>query len=184
MRVAEGASVNLGRLELSPHTGTHADAPFHVADTGAAMADVPLDAYIGPARVVEVSGWRDAAEAWITLEDAHCALSPGPAERILFRTGCWTDPQRFPERFPGFSPDAADLLLDSGVLLVGTDAPSVDSFESKDLPVHHRLRRRGAVNLENLFLDRVPEGDYELIALPLRLEGADGSPVRAVLRTW
>lgn len=77
---------------------------------------------------------------------------------------------------------AADLLLDAGVRLIGTDAPSMDPFGSRDLPVHHRLRERGVANLENLSLDGVPEGRYELIALPLRLLGADGSPVRAVLR--
>lgn len=182
LRVADGASVNLGRLELSPHTGTHADAPRHSADEGTAMADVPLDAYLGPARLVEALGWRNAADVWITADDARRALAGEGCERVLFRTGCWTDPQRFPERFPAFHPEAAALLLNAGVRLLGTDAPSMDPFDSRDLPVHHALRHRGAANLENLLLDGVPEGTYELIALPLRLEGADGSPVRAVLR--
>ncbi|MDQ3555870.1 MAG: arylformamidase [Gemmatimonadota bacterium] len=183
LRRAEGASVNLARLEMSPHTGTHADAPFHVAADGARMAEVPLDAYLGPARVVEACGWREAVGPWIVVDDVERALAGDPQERLLFRTGCWTDLERFPDPFPGFAPDAARRLVDAGVRLVGTDAPSVDPFDSKALPAHHILREGGVANLENLLLDGVPEGEYELVALPLRLEGADASPVRAVLRS-
>src|SRR5690606_16912651 len=103
------------------------------------------------------------------------------AERILFRTGAWSRPDRFPDGFPWLEPAAADLLIAHGIVLLGTDAPSVDPIDSIDLPCHHRLLGAGVPLLENLLLDHVPAGVYRLIALPLRIRGADASPVRAVL---
>jgi arylformamidase len=177
LRLAEGATVNLSELRLSAHTGTHADAPFHAADEGERIGAVSLDAYLGPALVVDARGW-DA----ISAERVEPLLHGAP-ERLLFRTGCWTDPDRFPEAFPAIEPEAARRMAAAGIRLVGTDAPSVDPFHSTDLPTHQVLRRSGIPNLESLLLDEVPPGRYELIALPLRLEEADASPVRAVLRT-
>jgi arylformamidase len=177
LRRAEGATVNLSALHLSAHTGTHADGFFHASDEGARIGAAALEAYLGPARVVDARGWPS-----ISAERVDPLLRDGPLERILFRTGCWADPAVFPEAFPAIEPAAARALADAGVRLVGTDAPSVDPFDSKDLPTHHLLHESGIANLESLLLDDVPPGRYELIALPLRLEEADASPVRAVLR--
>jgi arylformamidase len=177
MRVADGASVNLSELHLSAHTGTHADAPFHVADDGRRIGEIPLEAYIGEALVVDATGWTS-----IGLDRIERLLQEERPERVLFRTGCWHGSDEFPERFPPIEPDAARAMAAAGVRLVGTDAPSVDPFDSTELATHHVFRHAGIVNLENLLLDHVPPGRYELIALPLRLEEACGSPVRAVLR--
>lgn len=172
-----GSSVNVAELRMSAHTGTHADGSFHVSDEGVRIGAAPLDAYLGPAVLVEVpSGGRiDAA----LVEEV---LSRGPVERVLFRTGCWTDPEVFPTEFPAPEPDAARALVGAGVRLVGTDAPSVDPFHSRELETHNVLGAGGVAILENLMLAGVPEGRYELVALPLRLAEADASPVRAVLR--
>ncbi|HEX2091940.1 MAG TPA: cyclase family protein [Longimicrobiaceae bacterium] len=174
---SEGASVNVAELRMSAHTGTHADGPFHVDDEGIRIGAAPLDAYLGPATVVDVTE-RGRIDTGVVEE----ILRTGPAERVLFRTGCWTDPDVFPTRFPAPEPEAARALVRAGVRLVGTDAPSVDPFDSRELETHRVLGAGGVAILENLLLAGVPEDRYELIALPLRLVDADASPVRAVLR--
>ncbi len=173
---AGGAAVNLGQVSLSLHTGTHTDAPYHFDDAGARLDAVPLSAYLGPARVVDVSG-----RPLIRRTDLE-QLDFTSAPRLLLRTGAWADHRRFPEAIPTLTPDVPAWLHECGVVLVGVDVPSVDALDSKDLPVHHALGRHGVAILESLDLSGVPEGVYELLALPLRLAGADGSPVRAVLR--
>lgn len=177
--MAEGASVNLSSITGTPHLGAHADAPFHVREDGAGIAELPLEPYIGPCRVIEVP-----AEPLIL--PAHLgAIDPGDPPRLLLKTGsAWKDGDRsvFPERFSALSPELARHLGERGTLLVGLDTPSVDPFDSQDLPAHNALIDGRVVNLEGLDLDGVPPGIYELIALPLRLEGLDASPVRAVLR--
>jgi arylformamidase len=176
MRRSEGMTVNVCELRMSAHTGTHADGPFHVSDQGIRIGAAPLEAYLGPALLVDVRGVEaiDAGVVGRALE--------GRPRRVLFRTGAWTDPERFPEEFPALTGDAAARMVEAGVCLVGTDAPSVDPFDSRDLAAHQALFGGGAAVLENLLLDDLEEGVYELIALPLRLEEADASPVRAVLR--
>jgi arylformamidase len=175
-RIADGAGFNLSTLQLSPHTGTHADAPYHVAEDGARIGGSPLDAFLGPVRVVDAAGWASLSRSRI-----QPILQAGPVERVLFHTGCWPGTQGFPKDFASIDPQAAAFLVDIGVRLVGTDAPSVDAFDTDDLPVHHLLRQGGVQTLESLLLDGVPPGDYQLIALPLRLDEAEASPVRAVL---
>lgn len=177
MRQEDGDSVNAAELCLSAHTGTHADGAFHVDEGGARIGAAPLAAYIGPARVEEIG-----AAGEIGADVLGALLGGEMPERLLLRTGCWTDPEVFPTHFPTLTPAAAQTLADAGVRLFGTDAPSVDVFSSRDLPVHHVFAAAGIAILENLLLDGVPVGPYELIALPLRLEDADASPVRAVLR--
>jgi arylformamidase len=174
--ISAGASVNVGRVSLSVHTGTHADAPFHYSATGKTMEAIDPGVYIGPACVVDVRG-RDP----IRLTDL-ATLEQMPAPRLLLHTGGWADRTHFPERLPAIDPEVPTWLASRGVVLLGVDIPSVDAIESKNLPIHHALGARGIAILENLVLTGVPEGVYELIALPLRLVGADGSPVRAVLR--
>jgi arylformamidase len=170
-----GASVNVGQVRTSVHAGTHTDAPYHFAQDGRTVEALDLGAYVGPARVVDVSG-----RPRIRVEDLPADLADAP--RVLFRTGAWTDQGRFPESIPVMDPGVPAALGERGAVLVGVDVPSVDALDSKDLPNHHALGARGIAILESLHLAGVPEGVYELIALPLRLVGADGSPVRAILR--
>lgn len=179
LRLADGASVNLTTLHLSAHTGTHADAYYHYVSEGAHPSEMPLDAYIGPARVVTVAK-RDRA---LLPEDfAHVNLVG--AERLLIHS--WVsdlDDHEWPPNFPYLSVPLIDWLASLNIRLIGLDSPSVDAFDSTELMCHHALYRYKMVNIETLRLRGVPDGDYELIALPLRLDLACGSPVRAVLRT-
>lgn len=176
-RLEEGGPANVSELRMSAHCGTHVDAPLHVLPGGEAVGALPLSAFRGRARVVEARG-VDAIDGALVEK----ALGDGEsAPRVLFRTGAWGDPAVFPRSFPALTAAAAARLRDAGVVLVGTDAPSVDPFESDDLPAHRVLAEGGIAILENLLLDEVPVGTYELIAFPLRLTGADASPVRAVL---
>ena len=173
---SEGASVNVGSVTMSVHTGTHADAPFHFDSGAPAVADLPLAPFLGPAIVLDVRG--HAVIRTEHLDAADLAATP----RVLLSTDAWTDDTCFPNTIPVLAPDVPAYLDSRGVLLVGLDVPSVDALESTDLPNHHALRAAGVHILESLRLAHVPPGIYELIALPLRLVGADGSPVRAVLR--
>jgi arylformamidase len=141
------------------------------------MAEMPLDRYLGPCRVVKVPPQP-------LIEVRHLdGIDLSHPPRLLFKSESVRDRRSFPERFTALSPEVAALLGEKGVLLVGMDTPSVDPFDSKTLDAHHALFRGGVAILEGLVLDGVPEGIYELIALPLRLAGLDASPVRAVLRT-
>ena len=176
-RKAEGASVNLGSVCMSVHIGTHADAPYHFQDEGATSDQFDLSAFIGPAIVVDVTG-KDS----ITPLDLH-GLDLRATPRVLLKTGAWTDHARFPARIPTLRPDMPAFLKAQGVLLVGFDVPSVDVEDSKDLPIHHALGECRISILEGLLLRDVTPGVYELLALPLNIVGADGAPVRAVLRT-
>jgi arylformamidase len=175
-RIQDGAAVNVGRLTVSPHNGTHVDAPYHYNDAGRTIDQVPLDTYIGPARVVDIRGWDS-----ISMERL-AAIDAGSAERLLLRTGAWRQHDVFPSKWPLMDLNVPAWLTAQGVKLIGLDAPSVDELTSKDLPRHLACDAAGLFIMENLLLDEATPGDYELIALPLRIEGGDGSPVRAVLR--
>jgi len=174
---ATGDPVNVARLRLGLHTGTHVDAPYHVLDGGARIDGIPLDVFVGPATVADCTGCEAIGEGPIgrALE-----RTPRPT-RLLIRTGVWEGSDRFPGVIPGFEAGAVALLIEAGVRLIGTDAPSVDPIDSDTLPAHHGLLSAGICIVENLLLDRVEPGDYELIALPLRIRDGDASPVRAVL---
>jgi len=177
-RIADGSSVNLSHIGGSPHVGTHADAPLHVHDGWAPSDSLPLDAFLGEAVVIDVSGAPDGPLS-IDADDARIA----GAERLLLRTGRCIADGRFPVDWPVLNSTTAARLAEGGLRLLGVDSPSVDARESKRLEVHHALFGGGAFVLENLDLRAVPEGRYELIALPQRLAGLDAAPVRAVLRS-
>lgn len=181
--IARGSPVNVSALTTTPHLGAHADAPFHVADGAATVDRLPLEPFLGPCRVVEVPPEPLILPDHLLEDGMRIDLADPP--RLLLKTGSVRreDSGRFPETFSALSPDLARALGAAGALLVGLDTPSVDPFDSKDLPAHHALVAGGVVNLEGLVLDEVPPGIYELVALPLRLVGLDASPVRAVLRT-
>lgn len=176
-RLEQGASVNLSYIAGSPHVGTHADAPLHVRDGWAPSDLLPLEPFLGPALVLDVSR---SPSGTLPL-DADDPRLDG-CERLLLRTDRTIADGEFPADWPVLSASTAILLAAAGVKLVGVDAPSVDERESKTLEVHHALFSGGAYVLENLDLRGVAEGRYELIALPQRLGGLDAAPARAVLR--
>jgi len=169
--------VNVSEITLSPHTGAHTDAPLHYANDGAAMADVPLDVYLGPCRVVHALDSAPLVQPLHVVE----ALENAPP-RVLIRTARRAAVNEWDPGFTALAPQTVDLLHARGVKLVGVDTPSLDPADSKSLASHQRIRAHGMAILEGLVLDDVPPGDYELIALPLKLAGCDASPVRAVLR--
>lgn len=177
LQISKGHSVNLTTLTLSAHTGTHADAPYHFLESGNKIRQAPLAAYIGAAHVV------DFTDVTGPLTPAHLARARlAEIERLLIRTRCsaLADAQ-WPEEIVYPTVETARLLASCGVKLFGTDCPSVDPLDSKTLDAHKALYAGGICILEGLLLKDVPPGRYELIALPLALDG-DGSPVRALLR--
>jgi arylformamidase len=176
-RIGPGCPVNVARLTLSPHTGAHADAPLHYASDGMAAGALDLAAYLGPCRVVHAMSTRPL----VTASDVAHALDDTLPPRLLVRTYD-RQPAAWDDGFAGLDPALLDALGARGGVLVGTDAASLDPADSKTLGAHHTAHRHDLRILENLLLDDVPEGDYELIALPLKLTTADAAPVRAVLR--
>ena len=168
--------VNVGRITLSPHTGAHADAPLHYRADGAAIGQVPLDAYLGPCRVIHCVG-----VARVEPEHVRDALTNAPP-RVLLRTYERAPVTRWDSAFCAVAPQTIDFLAERGVLLIGIDTPSLDPQESKTMEAHGRIRTHRMSILEGLVLDAVAPGDYELIALPLKFTTLDASPVRAVLR--
>lgn len=173
--LSPGCPVNVNALTLSPHTGAHADAPLHYAAGGEAAGALDLTPYLGPCRVIHC---LDRGPLVKPEHIAHALTELPP--RVLVRTSRIASQSW--DAFTAYADDTIALLASRGVLLVGIDTPSVDPGDSQGLPAHHQLLRHGLRVLENLVLDAVPEGDYELIALPLKLMTADASPVRAVLR--
>ena len=175
--ISPGCAVNVSSLTLSPHIGAHADAPLHYDPQGVAVGLLDLSAFLGPCRVIHAIGVRPLIH-WSHLAHAAHELPP----RVLVRAYTHMPIEQWDEDLPAFAPGTVERLADAGVVLIGIDSASIDPASSKDLQSHQVIRRRGLRVLENLVLDDVPEGDYELIALPLKLMSADASPVRAVLR--
>ena len=175
--IGPGCPVNVSAITLSPHVGAHADAPLHYDPAGAAIGQVDLEAFIGPCRVVH------AMDCGPLVQPEHLAhaLHDVPP-RVLVRVYRRMPQDHFDTALPALAPATVALLADRGVVLIGIDSASIDPADSKTLDSHQTIRLRGLRVLENLLLDDVPEGDYELIALPLKLTSADASPVRAVLR--
>jgi arylformamidase len=171
-----GCPVNVSEVTLSPHTGAHTDAPLHYDPAGASIGDVDLGPYLGPCRVIHAIGVGSL------VEPAHLARRlEGTPPRVLLRT-CQRVPAAWDPAFTAIAPAALELLHHHGVRLVGIDTPSLDPEQSKTLDSHQVVRKHKMAILEGIVLDAVAEGDYELIALPLRWKGLDASPVRAVLR--
>ncbi len=175
--LAAGDAANVSALTTTTHLGSHVDAPLHTEAGGVAIADLPLETFLGPCRVAAVPS--------LPLILPEHLPRPGPNEprRLLLKTGSVPDRRSFHPGFTALSRQAAEELARRGLLVVGLDTPSVDPVGSDDLPAHHALAGAGIVILEGVVLDEVPEGIYELIALPLKLAGLDASPVRAILRT-
>lgn len=172
----ESGSVNVGKLTMSIHTGTHIDAPFHFDNEGKKVIDLDVQVYVGPARIIDVSNLES-----IGKKELECFNLEG-VERLLLRTSSHGKANEFPDVIPHLRADIAPFLSNKGIRLIGVDVPSVDPLDDKELAAHHQLFKHGIHILENVVLDHVTDGDYELIALPLALTDADGSPVRAVIR--
>lgn len=169
-------SVNVGSVEMSVHTATHVDAPFHFDSNGAKMAELDLAAFIGPAVVLDVTKIEK-----IDREIVESQLMANSKKRILFKTNAWVKEEEFPITIPTLLPEVVEFLKELEVPLIGVDLPSVDELDSKELAIHHLLHEANIAILEGIDLSEVSPGEYELVALPLKLEEADGSPVRAVL---
>ena len=176
--IARGDTVTLSTLRATVHLGAHADAPSHYHRDSPSIESRNLNLYLGPCQVMTVSVGKGGL---VAIEDIRESIT---ATRLLIRTGTFPDPGHFSEDFAALAPEFVEHCADLGVRLIGIDTPSVDPFTSKTLDAHKTFLRRDMAILEGLVLGGVPDGQYELIALPLRLEGFDASPVRAILRTF
>ncbi|MGM0836701.1 MAG: arylformamidase [Bacillota bacterium] len=172
----ESGSVNVGSIEMSVHTATHVDAPYHFDENGAKVDQLELSVFMGPAIVLDVSELKE-----LTRESLEELLKGQVKKRILFKTSAWKDEEVFPGSIPSLKLDAVAVLKELSVPLIGVDLPSVDQLDSKELAVHHLLHEANIAILEGIDLRNVEEGEYQMVALPLKIDGADGSPVRAVL---
>jgi len=180
--LAKGDSANVSFLQLGAHTGTHVDAPAHFIEGANKIDSLSLDVLIGPARVIRVPDNRAEID-----DDFLSTCNLNGAERIVFHTrnSAFWEQDEFRKDFTHLLPEAAELLVNRGVKAVGTDYLSIEKFHSGHHRTHIALLSRGVVIVEGLNLSQVPEGDYEMICLPLKIaEGAgDGAPARVVLRT-
>lgn len=171
----DDASVNLGSIRLSTHVATHVDAPYHVSEEGCTTEELPLSAFVGRARVVDVGNAS-------SIRPEH--VEGVTAERVLFKTSAsFLSDEEWPDAVAAFEPPTIRRLAAVGTVLVGTDAPSVDPLDSTALSAHHALVNAGIVNLEGLSLKDVSAGWYRLMAFPLKIPQSDAAPVRAVLST-
>lgn len=175
MSIAAGDAIDLSSIRTTVHIGAHADAPSHYAPGGQTIDQRPLDTYFGPCRVIRVAVGRGARVLPEHITD------PIDAPRILVRTDSLASRERFDPGFVSLSAGLMDWLADQGVVLVGVDTPSVDLPADKGLSAHTAAAQRDLALLEGLDLSGAEPGRYTLIALPLRIEGADGAPVRAAL---
>jgi arylformamidase len=174
-RLSDGDPVDLSSMRTTLHIGTHADAPSHVMQGGPTIDELELSPFLGPCEVIEVN-----LPAGERILPSHLKARV-QAPRVLFKTSSCPDPTRFNEAFNSLSPELIGCLAEQGCVLLGLDTPSVDPFDSVDLESHRALFERGIRSLEGLRLEDARPGLYTLIALPLRIEGGDASPVRAVL---
>ena len=172
-----GKHLTLSTLHATVHLGAHVDGPVHYGPDAAGVDALPIDLFVGPCQVMHLRELPSAHR--ITTADL---VDPITSERLLLRTDTYPDPQRWTKDFAGLAPECVDMLADRGVRLLGIDTPSVDVADATTLVAHHRFLARDVAILEGIVLSEVPEGTYELMALPLRLVGFDASPVRAVLR--
>ncbi|PYJ19553.1 MAG: arylformamidase [Verrucomicrobia bacterium] len=182
--IAEGQSVNLGAISMSVHNGTHADGKFHFDTNGESIEKAPLEIYLGRATVA------DLAQAFLHLKEKHLItiedLLPSAEEiaatsRFLVKTGRWSDSKVFPNQIPVIAADVPAWLQKNGIKLLRLDLPSVDEIDSKSLQNHHALARAGIAIVESLDLSDVGPGIYNFAALPLKIAGGDGAPMRAIL---
>ncbi len=174
MSFKEGQHLDLSDIKTTLHVGAHTDAPSHYHGDGKTIDERSLTMYFGPCQVIEVTG----KPVRIKPEDIKVAIT---APRILFKTNSFPDPNHWNDDFSALSPELIHFLKKNGVILVGIDTPSVDPATDQTLVSHKAIYENDMAILEGIILTRVNPGNYQLIALPLRIEGADASPVRAIL---
>jgi arylformamidase len=182
--IAKGGTVNLGSIAMSVHNGTHADARFHFDTHGDSIDKVPLEVYVGGATVVDLAQTfsQSKDKHLITREDIRpYAEQIAATSRLLVKTDRWSDSTVFPQKIPVIAAELPAWLQKNGVRLLGVDLPSMDEIDSKSLQNHHALARAGIAIVESLDLSGVGAGIYNFAALPLKIAGADGAPLRAVL---
>lgn len=175
LHLSRGGNVSVPCLTFSPHVGTHADAPAHYRAGGSDDDALELERFLGPVRIVDVTG---ASRVTSDLLEARDAIG---RPRLFVRSLPEVRAEDFVSEFPPLDPEAARRLVDAGLLLFGTDAPSVDPVESAEISAHRALGAAGVPILENLDLSAANPGDYDLVALPIRLVGVEAAPVRAIL---
>jgi arylformamidase len=176
-QISPQVPVNVSKIVMSTHCGTHADAPYHYDEKGARIGALDLETFIGPARVIDAQH-----NGPLCLPEHIKPFLQNCPPRVLLRLFAGQDSKIWSDDFRALAAETVQLLADHGVKLIGVDTSSVDPSTSKNLPAHMACLRNNIVILENLLLDHVEPGDYELIALPLKFENLDASPVRAVLR--
>ena len=176
-RLSQGDSIDLSSLSSTVHIGAHADAPSHFSLGGSSIDELDLTDYLGSCHVVSIK-----KDGEILPEDLLDCLKLQP-KRVLIRTDSFDHNGPFKTKFAYFHHESIRLCGENGVRLIGIDTPSFDSFDSKNLDAHRTLLRFNIRNLECLDLSKVSDGEYELVALPLKLKGFDASPVRAILKT-
>lgn len=174
--LSRGDNITLSTLRATVHLGSHADGPSHYGKDAPSIDQRRLDYYIGPCHVIRANVARATRITPSMFSDKITA------SRVLFATHTYPDPRKWNNDFAALSVELIDFLDEHGVITVGIDTPSIDLFDSKDLPAHKAILRHNMSILEGLVLKDVPPGDYELVALPLPLVGFDASPVRAILR--
>lgn len=180
LRIADGKVCNLSQLRIGTHTGTHLDAPWHFNEQGQRIDELDLSRLIGPAYVADLRG-----QAVVTAESLEAASIPADCSRLLLRTDnetLWAQAY-FQGEFVSLAPDAARWIVERGIDLVGIDYLSVEQYGAPKPEAHWTLCGASKLIVEGLNLTDIPAGTYELICLPLKIEGADGSPARALLRT-
>jgi arylformamidase len=176
--IKTGSSVNVSRFTTSTHSGTHVDAPYHFSEDGETINQLKVDPFWGLAQVVSVE--KESGPLYPS-DLTSCDL--GRARRLILVTACsHNSSSGFPEKIAHPSPELVEHLSELDIILLGTDAPSVDALDDPSLPGHKMLHNKGIAILEGLYLKNVPDGLYELVALPLNIQGADGAPCRAVLK--
>ena len=175
--------MNVGMISMSLHNGTHADARFHFENDGWTMEQAQLEVYFGPAIVADVSGkFSGGAMPQIAIEDlTRWSDELSNAPRLLLKTNVWDDSTVFPQQIPTVARDVPAWLGERGVKLLGVDVPSVDEITAKDLVNHHAIGAAGISIVESLDLRAVEAGRYNFVGLPLKIQGGDGSPIRAFL---
>ncbi|MDT8897418.1 MAG: cyclase family protein [Thermanaerothrix sp.] len=179
-KIEEGANANVSKVEMGLHTGTHLDAPYHFLPNGARLESLALEVLIGPAQVIEVP--EHFAEITADVFQ-HFPLAPG-VQRVLFKTRnsrYWAEGEKtFRPDFVGITQDGAEYLVEQGVRLVGIDYLSVAPYK-RSRPTHEVLLQAGVVIIEGLDLSQVRSGLYHLICLPIKFQGVEGGPARAIL---
>lgn len=176
--LARGDNITLSTLRATVHLGAHADGPNHYGLDAPAIDQRDIELYLGPCQVTRVAVGHKHRVRKDLLPNLEVK-----ATRFLLATDTFPNPEQFNSDFAAYDPTLIDWLHERGVRLIGIDTPSIDLFDSKDLPSHRTVLRHDMAILEGLVLRDVPDGVYELIALPLKLVGFDASPVRAILRT-